>query len=322
VPNNVEALNNLGAAYVHNDEYIKGIECIYRAVKARDSKELAQNLVNAIAYAPERMRGHNSIKGAEDAARLLAGRYGIGGPTAGFAILPPVRGGPKASSDGTGGSNVPPDAKLSSGTGFIIADDGLILTNRHVVGNEKAELMVLLPGGEQKSAEIIKIDTEQDLALIRVKVDKKLPVAYMAAAELPGEGAQCFVLGYPLMDRMGSNIKITQGIVSGLQIHLKEADIVTDAKVNPGNSGGPMVNGQGHVMGIVTLKTYASMIEDSYGMAISSGRIRKFLNANEVKLPVPPAAAAGAAPMTAEQVAAKLKPATVCILCMQQGTKK
>jgi S1-C subfamily serine protease len=306
---------------VHNDEYIKGIECIYKAVKARDSKELAQNLVNAIAYAPERMRGHQSIKGAEDAARLLAGRYGIGGPTAGFAILPPTRGGPKASSDGTGGSRGPTEAALSSGTGFIIADDGLILTNRHVVGNEKAELMVLLPGGEQKAAEIVKIDAEQDLALIRVKVDKKLPVAYLSAIDLPGEGAQCFVLGYPLMDRMGSNIKITQGIVSGLQVHLKEADIVTDAKVNPGNSGGPMINGQGHVMGIVTLKTFASVIEDSYGMAISTGRIRKFLKANDVKLPAAPVVA-GAAPMTAEQVAAKLKPATVCILSMALANKK
>ncbi len=202
---------------------------------------------------------------------------------------------------------------IASGTGFIVTEDGLVLTNRHVVAKGKA-FMVILPGNVRKSAEVVTIDTEQDLALLRIKAEGKYPIVELADAVLPKEGAACFVMGYPMLDRMGSNIKITQGIVSGVA-RADAADILTDAKVNPGNSGGPLLNAHGQVMGIVTMKTIVTAMEDSYGMAISSVRIQKFLAKNKVAItPARP----GGQVLNAEEVAAKLKPATVCILSVSQ----
>jgi S1-C subfamily serine protease len=214
-------------------------------------------------------------------------------------------------------------AGMSSGTGFVISADGLILTNRHVVDGGKA-LMVIMPdasstsgGGAtpaQKSAEVVVIDDEQDLALIRVKLDPgtKLPFVRLSGADNPADGAECTVMGYPLLDRLGAAIKITRGIVSSSAAgSAGAADVLIDAKVNPGNSGGPILDRYGNVMAIVSMKSLATATEESYGMGISAGRIRKFLEKNAVKVD---AGADGADVLSAQDIAAKVKPAAVCIL--------
>ncbi len=312
-PENTEALNNLGVAYILKDEYVRGMQLIYRAAKARDSRELAMNLVKAVSLVPSGQHNRPEYRTAEEAARLLASRYGIGAPSQVWTLLPPNPAQPK-----------PPDkddleGAVASGTGFILTEDGLVLTNAHVVGKATATIMVMLSNGRRVSAEIVKIDEKKDLALIRLKGESRLPVAHLSTPQLPVEGALCYVLGYPMLDQMGANIKITQGIVSGIQAKA-DAEILTDAKVNPGNSGGPMVNAQGLVMGIVTLKTQATSMQESYGIAIGVSHIREFLDANKVKLPPAPATPSGGA-LSAEQVAAKLKPATVCIISVSGGKK-
>ena len=80
-------------------------------------------------------------------------------------------------------------AGLSSGTGFVISADGLILTNRHVVDGGKS-FLVMMNDATQKSAEVVVIDDEQDLALVRVKLDegKKLPTVRSAPATTPPTG--------------------------------------------------------------------------------------------------------------------------------------
>src|SRR5207253_8155216 len=102
----------------------------------------------------------------------------------------------------------------------------------------------------------------------------------------PGDGAECTVMGFPLIDRLGAGIKVTRGIVSSGTASEEGADIVTDAKVNPGNSGGPMLDRFGNVMGVVTMKSANSRFEDSYGMAISAGRVRQFLGKNSMNVEV------------------------------------
>jgi S1-C subfamily serine protease len=205
---------------------------------------------------------------------------------------------------------------MSSGTGFLVNDDGLIVTNRHVVKGAKT-LLVLMNDHKQVSAEVVTIDEEQDLALVKIKVTdaRKTPFVHLAVADNPGDGAECTVMGFPLIDRLGAAIKITRGIVSSGSAREEGADIVTDAKVNPGNSGGPMLDRNGFVMGVVTMKSANSRFEDSYGMAISAGKVRKFLAKNSVK--VTPGVAVGAG-MSAEEIAAKVKPATVCIICTER----
>jgi S1-C subfamily serine protease len=206
---------------------------------------------------------------------------------------------------------------MSSGTGFFIADDGLILTNRHVVQGAKS-MLVVMADKKQRSAEVVVIDDDQDLALIRLKPGEKAektPFVQLASADNPGDGAECVVMGFPLLDRLGAAIKITRGIVSsGKGSNTAGADVVTDAKVNPGNSGGPLLNMSGYVIGVVTMKSGNSRFEDSYGLAISAGKVRKFLAKNNVK--VTPGTAN--VTLSVEDVATAVKPATVCIICTER----
>jgi S1-C subfamily serine protease len=247
-----------------------------------------------------------------EAATLLASKYGVSGPTGTVTIVGlSEKPGKKHGGDEDGFA-------MSAGTGFFINDQGLILTNRHVVKGAKS-MLVVMNGKKQVSGEIVMIDDEQDLALVRIKVTTdKTPFVHLAKTDNPGDGAECTVMGFPLIDRLGGMIKVTRGIVSSGSAAEQGADIVTDAKVNPGNSGGPMLDRFGNVMGIVTMKSANSQFEDSYGMAISAGQIRKFLTKNKVN--VTAGDAAGAA-LNAEEISAKVKPAAVCIICTEHVTE-
>ncbi len=165
----------------------------------------------------------------------------------------------------------------------------------------------------QRSADVVVIDDQQDLALIRIRPDRaaKLPVVRLAPGDRPADGAECTVMGYPLIDRLGGAVKITRGIVSSSAKEQEGADVMIDAKVNPGNSGGPILDKHGNVMAIVSMKTLSSSDVDTYGLGISAGKIREFLAKNKVVLTPGPASGS---PLSAEEIAAKVKPATVCIL--------
>jgi len=195
----------------------------------------------------------------------------------------------------------------------VIASEGLVLTNRHVVEGGKT-FLVMMNDNTQASADVVVIDDEQDLALIRVKLDegKKLPTVRLSPGDNPADGAECTVMGYPLIDRLGAAIKVTRGIVSSSTAgSTGAADVLIDAKVNPGNSGGPILDRFGNVMAIISMKSLATATEESYGMGISAGRIRRFLAKNKVKVA---SGADGTSGLSAQDIAAKVKPAAVCIL--------
>jgi S1-C subfamily serine protease len=220
-----------------------------------------------------------------------------------FAILRPPREGEKTSP----GSDQP--SMVWSGTGFFISNDGLVLTNRHVAKGAKTLLVTM--GDKQSSADVVAIDDLYDLALIRIKSKDKTPFAHFSPLDLPSDGADCVVMGFPLIDRLGADVKITRGVVSSSASDDGfGADILTDAKVNPGNSGGPILDKHGNVMAIVCMKSVASAMEDSYGIGISAGHIREFLKRN--KIAVDPGTADQT--MSTEDIVAQIKPATVCIL--------
>jgi S1-C subfamily serine protease len=320
-PDEPSACNNLGVAlFATRTDLQRGIILMHHAVEVQDSKDTAHNLVMSLSLSPKEMQYNQKIRPAIESARLLANKYGLslGGDFNGdhWMLVPYT---PKAGNGGfaNGGGDEDfgkPGVKIYSGTGFIINDDGLILTNRHVVEGASSYL-VLLDGKVKKAGEIVVIDTDQDLALIRIKPDGKLPTVSFADAGDVHEGAACFAMGFPLIDRMGASIKVTQGIVSGTGRAGTGADVVIDAKVNPGNSGGPLLDKYGRVIGIITMKTRAATFEDSYGLAIGSAKILEFLEKNKVTVG---RGSAGAAALTAEDVAAKVKPATVCIIATHE----
>ncbi len=146
-------------------------------------------------------------------------------------------------------SNKPQQVGL--GTGFIIRDDGLILTNNHVIQGADI-IQVQLSGEEDKlyDAKVVGSDGRTDVALIKIKPDKKLPVAALGNSKDLKVGEWVAAFGNPF----GHSHTMTKGIVSSIKREIAEINrvplIQTDASINPGNSGGPLVNTQGYVVGV------------------------------------------------------------------------
>ncbi|KAL7875925.1 hypothetical protein AOLI_G00108880 [Acnodon oligacanthus] len=171
---------------------------------------------------------------------------------------------------------------LSSGSGFVISETGLIVTNAHVVSSTtpvsgRQQLKVQMHDGDVYEATIKDIDKKSDIATIKINPQKKLPVLLLGhSADLrPGEFVVAIGSPFALQNT------VTTGIVStaqrdGKELGIKDSDmdyIQTDAIINYGNSGGPLVNLDGEVIGINTLKVAAGI-----SFAIPSDRITRFLN--------------------------------------------
>ncbi len=141
--------------------------------------------------------------------------------------------------------------RRSSGSGFIIRNDGLILTNNHVVEGA-SEIMVSLPDEREYQAKILGRDPKTDLAVLKVESEQDLPVANLGDSEDIRVGDWVMAIGNPF----GLSNTVTAGIVSakGRTIGAGPYDdfIQTDASINPGNSGGPLFNEKGEVVGINT----------------------------------------------------------------------
>ena len=139
----------------------------------------------------------------------------------------------------------------SLGSGVVVANGGFVMTNYHVI-RQATELEVTLPGGEKRSAEVIGIDPETDLAVLKVS-DGTIPNIVFAMPNQINIGDFVLAIGNPF----GVGQTVTQGIVSALgrdslNINTFENFIQTDAAINPGNSGGALVNGVGELIGINT----------------------------------------------------------------------
>ncbi len=139
--------------------------------------------------------------------------------------------------------------RQGSGSGFIIREDGVILTNNHVVEDAK-EITVTLTDKREFNAKVLGRDPKTDLAVIKIEPKGDLPVAKLGDSEAIQVGDWVMAIGNPF----GLSNTVTAGIVSakGRVIGAGPYDdfIQTDAPINPGNSGGPLFNEQGEVVGI------------------------------------------------------------------------
>lgn len=135
------------------------------------------------------------------------------------------------------------DDGVSSGTGLIVESDGLILTSRHVVeGNKK--IKVTLANGKNYDGKILNNENEGDFVLIKIKPEKNLPVVRLGDSEKVKVGQKVLAIGNPF----GFDRTLTQGIIS--RVDRIKNKIQTDAAINPGCSGGPLLNTDGEVIGI------------------------------------------------------------------------
>lgn len=140
---------------------------------------------------------------------------------------------------------------MGLGTGFIIREDGLIVTNNHVI--DKADIIqVQLSEKSEKlyEAKLIGRDERGDIALIKIKPDGKLPVAALGTSKDVEVGEWVAAFGNPF----GHGHTMTKGIISSKGREIEEINRIpllqTDASINPGNSGGPLVNTKGYVIGV------------------------------------------------------------------------
>lgn len=170
------------------------------------------------------------------------------------------------------------------GTGFIVSQNGLILTNRHVVEDERAEYTVFLSTGEEKEADVLARDPVHDLALLKIE-GEDFPMLELGDSRGIRLGQTAIAIGNALGELENT---VSSGIISGLGRRVtaqgrRGAEVLddviqTDAAINLGNSGGPLLNLEGKVVGV---NTATAVYAEGIGFAIPSNKVKRFIE--EVK---------------------------------------
>ena len=166
------------------------------------------------------------------------------------------------------------------GTGFIISEDGFIVTNRHVVEGEEADYTVFLSTGEKFEAEILAKDPLHDLAVLKIE-GEGFPVVEIGNSETVRPGQTAVAIGNALGELENT---VSVGVISGIgrrvvargrtKVEVLDDVIQTDAAINLGNSGGPLLNLKGEVIGV---NTATAMYAEGIGFAIPINRAQRVI---------------------------------------------
>jgi len=142
-----------------------------------------------------------------------------------------------------------------SGSGFFVNEDGLILTNNHVISGQAPQVQVTLADQSSYEASILARDRSNDLALVKIDPDGRVPYLRLGDSDAIQVGQKVLAIGNPF----GLNGTLTTGIISSLGRTIQDENgtqledmVQTDAAINPGNSGGPLLDSAGNVIGVNT----------------------------------------------------------------------
>lgn len=177
----------------------------------------------------------------------------------------------------------------SMGSGFIISDEGLIVTNQHVASESAKTIMVSLTNGETLEAELLGSDELADLALLKIKGERKdFPYVKFADSDKVMVGEWAIAMGNPFGLFADGQPSVTVGVVSATKRDFRPDPeeprlymdmIQTDASINRGNSGGPLVDSNGEVIGVNTF-IFTGGTSNGFvglGFAIPSERVQKII---------------------------------------------
>ena len=176
---------------------------------------------------------------------------------------------------GSGGGTTTP--QVGTGSGVIISQDGHIVTNNHVIANA-SQLQVTLNNNRTYDAELVGSDPNSDIALIKIETDDKLPYLAFGDSDNTKIGEWVLAVGNPF----NLTSTVTAGIVSAkarsLDTRSNQSFIQTDAAVNPGNSGGALVNTNGDLIGINTAISSRTGSYVGYSFAVPSNIAKKVID--------------------------------------------
>lgn len=175
------------------------------------------------------------------------------------------------------------NANMYSGTSFFLCKDGYIITNYHVIEHaENNNIKVIGVNGDYNKSYTAKVsisDKQNDLAILKIEDDSYTPienVPYIFKFNTSSIGEDCFVLGYPMISSMGKDIKLTNGIISsktGYDGNVSQYQI--SAPIQSGNSGGPLFDKDGNIIGVVQAK---HTVAENAGYAIKASYIKNLID--------------------------------------------
>ena len=200
----------------------------------------------------------------------------------------------------------------SSGTGFIVSRQGHMVTNNHVI--EGCDKVNAVYNGKDYISEVLAVDKTNDLAIIKsnIRPKKIYPVSSEDAQLLE----DVIVAGFPLGKKISAAIKATSGTVTALAgVGDNYSEFQTDAALNSGNSGGPIINEQGNVIGVAVSKIKKEGVE-SFNFGIKSSILRVFANANGLKFATP-----NRKELKKKELGSLIVDATVYLECWMTGKK-
>lgn len=187
------------------------------------------------------------------------------------------------------------EQQVGAGTGFIVSDDGLIITNKHVVSDEDASYTVIFNNGEKFEAVVLARDTLLDIAFIKIEASNLKPLNLGSSANIK-VGQRVVAIGNSLGEFSNT---VSSGIISGLKRDIIAGEIngqneellnnviQTDASINPGNSGGPLLDIKGNVIGVnVAVASNAENIGFAIPIDVVKDLLERFNSEGSIDRPI------------------------------------